>query len=76
MSSPITALDDAALALPATDRLAFAERIMASALAELSPKLEGAWDAEVQRRREEYLAGKVQLVSLEEVERSSARLLE
>ena len=75
MPSSLTALDVAALALPPAERLAFAEKILASALAELPPELETAWDAEVQRRREDYLNGKVRLVPLEEVERSTARLL-
>lgn len=75
MPSSLTALDEAALALPPADRLAFAEKILASALAELPPELETAWDTEVQRRREEYLSGKTRLVPLEEVERSTARLL-
>ncbi len=76
MSSAPSSLDEAALALPAAARLALAEKLLVSALAEMTPAHEAVWDAEVRRRRQEYLDEKVVLVPLDEVERSTARLLE
>lgn len=75
MPSSLTALDVTALASPAADRLAFAVKIPASALAELLLELETAWDAEVPRRREDYLGGKICLVPPEAVARSTARVI-
>lgn len=39
------------------------------------PVYEAAWAIEIQRRRDEVLPGKVNLRSLEEMERSTTRLL-
>ncbi len=64
----------AALTLSPEEKLSLAEQLMAAAVAETSPAPAAAWETEVQRRREEVLAGKVQWVPGDEVERSLDRL--
>lgn len=65
----------AALTLSPEEKLSLAEQFMAAAVAETSPAPAAAWETEVQRRRADVLAGKVQWVPGDEVERSLDRLL-
>ncbi len=65
----------AALTLSPEEKLSLAEQLMAAAVAETSPAPAAAWETEVQRHRADVLAGKVQWVPGDEVERSLDRLL-
>ena len=74
MTAQLAELTCAALTLSPEEKLSLAEQLMAAAVAETSPAPAAAWETEVQRRREEVLAGKVQWVPGDEVERSLDRL--
>ncbi len=75
MTANLAAITRDALALTIEEKLTLAQQLVADALAHSEPAHEAAWKAEVQRRREEVLSGKVKLVPAEEVERSLDRLL-
>ncbi|MSU53796.1 MAG: hypothetical protein CK538_07150 [Opitutia bacterium] len=75
MTAQLAELARAALTLSPEAKLSLAEQLMAVAVAETSPEHEAAWQTGVQRRREEVLSGRVQLVPGNEVERSLDRLL-
>ncbi|MEY2879611.1 MAG: putative addiction module component [Verrucomicrobiota bacterium] len=75
MSATLAEVTDAARALSTDEKLALAEQLVADALSETPSPHEAAWLAEVQRRREEVLSGKVKLVPGDEVERALDRLL-
>ena len=75
MTAHYAEITRAALTLSTEEKLTLAEQLVALAVAETSPGHEAAWQAEVQRRREEVLSGRVKLVPGGEVERSLDRLL-
>jgi putative addiction module component (TIGR02574 family) len=75
MSAKLAELSDAVRALSTDEKLALAGELLAAALHESPSPHEAAWQAEVQRRREEVLSGKVKLIPGDEVERSLDRLL-
>ena len=76
MTAKLAELAAATSALSREEKLALADFLLGEAGPENPAAHEAAWDTEIQRRRDEVLSGKVKLVSLEEVERSTARLLE
>jgi hypothetical protein len=75
MTAKFAAISREAHSLSLEEKLALAQELVADALTEAAPAHENAWNAEVQRRREEVLLGKVKLIPAEEVERSLDRLL-
>ena len=75
MSAKLAEITHAARALSADEKLALAGQLVADALAENPSAHEAAWRAEVKRRREEVLSGRVKLIPGDEVERSLDRLL-
>jgi hypothetical protein len=75
MTAKLAEISDAARGLSADEKLLLAEELVAAALDESIPAHEAAWRDEVQRRRDEVLAGKVKLIPGDEVERSLDRLL-
>ena len=68
-------LSDAVLALPIEARAELTDKLLASLLADVPDSITAAQIAEVQRRREEVLSGKVQLIPGEQVEREMEVLL-
>ena len=76
MSAKLAELTAATSALSREEKLALADYLVGEAGPENPAAYDAAWNAEIQRRREEVLSGKVKPLSLEEVERSTARLLE
>ena len=75
MSAKLAEISDAARSLSTDEKLALAEQLVDAALGETPSPHEAAWQAEVDRRREEVLSGKVKLIPADEVERSLDRLL-
>ena len=75
MTANLAAITREALALTLEEKLVLAQQLVEDALAQSEPAHAAAWNAEVQRRREEVFSGKVKLVPAEEVERSLDRLL-
>ena len=75
MTAKLAELSDAARALSTDEKLVLAEQLVDAALSETPSPHEAVWQAEVHRRREEVLSGKVKLIPAEEVERSLDRLL-
>ncbi len=75
MTAQTAEIARAAKKLPAEEKIALAEALMADALAETSPEHEALWQAEIQRRREEVRSGKVKLIPGDEVAASLDRLL-
>ena len=65
MSTPLHALEAAALLLPPEQRAKLAERLIASL--DRDPEIEGAWDEEITRRVAEFDAGRLESVPAEEV---------
>ena len=65
MSTPLHALEAAALLLPPEQRAKLAERLIASL--DRDPEIEGAWDEEIKRRIAEFDAGRLESVPAEEV---------
>jgi len=65
----------AALALPADEKEALAEKIVRSLAVQTPPSVKRKQLAEVMRRREEVLSGKVKGVSAEEVMREIQEML-
>ena len=75
MPHTLAELTDAALALPAKERAELVDRLGASLVDDLSSDTARAAQlAEVMRRREEWLAGKVQLIPGEQVMREAREL--
>jgi putative addiction module component (TIGR02574 family) len=75
MTAKLAAITRDALSLTVEEKIALVQELVADAVALSSPAHTEAWDAEVQRRRQEVESGKVRLVPAEEVERSLDRLL-
>lgn len=75
MTTSFAELSDAVLALPIEARAALSDKLLASLLADVPDSITAAQLAEVQRRREEVLSGKVQLIPGEQVEREMNALL-
>ena len=75
MTAKFATIAREALTLSVEEKLALAQELVADALAHSSSPHDAAWTAEVQRRREDFLKGKVKLVPADEVERSLDRLL-
>lgn len=72
MPQTLAELTDAALALPAQERAELVDRLGASLVEDISSDpARAAQLAEVMRRREEWLAGKVQLIPGEQVMREA-----
>lgn len=65
MSSPLRALEAAALLLPLPERQKLAQRLLASL--ESDPKVEAAWDEEIERRVVAFEAGVYEAFPAEEV---------
>ena len=75
MNTSFAELSDAVLALPLEARVELTDKLVASLLADVPDSIKMAQLAEVQRRREEVLSGKVQLIPGEQVEREMEALL-
>jgi hypothetical protein len=75
MTTSFAELSDAVLALPLEARTELTDKLLASLLADVPDSIKTAQLAEVQRRREEVLSGKVQLIPGEQVEREMEVLL-
>lgn len=75
MTTSFAELSDAVLALPLEARAELTDKLLASVLADVPDSIKTAQLAEVQRRREEVLSGKVQLIPGEQVEREMEVLL-
>jgi putative addiction module component (TIGR02574 family) len=70
MSIPLERLEAEALELPTRDRAALAHRLIASldeGVDDDPTEVELAWEAEIQRRLDEYRRGDVQTVSSADV---------
>jgi len=65
MPTSISDIEAAALDLPAGERAQLAQRLLASL--ERDPAVEAAWDAEIQRRIEEFEAGRMESIPAAEV---------
>lgn len=65
MSTPLRALEAAALLLPPPEREKLAERLLASL--DRDPEIEAAWDEEIRRRIEAFEAGLYEEIPAEEV---------
>ena len=65
MSSPLRALEAAALLLPPPERQELAQRLLASL--DSDPDVEAAWDKEIERRVVAFEAGLYEEFSAEEV---------
>lgn len=75
MPQTLDELTDAALALSTEERAKLIDRLGASLVEEgSSPEIRAAQIVEVMRRREEWLAGKVQLVPGEQVLREAREI--
>lgn len=70
-----TELATAVKALPFAERTEFLDRMMIDLMHDVPVEILEAQTREVQRRREEYLAGKVQLIPGEQVWREIDELL-
>ena len=75
MKATLDAVTKEALALPANDKAILAEKIVSSLIARVSPAVKRQQLAEVVRRREEVLSGKVPGISLAEAMREIQALL-
>ena len=75
MTTSLAELSDAVLALPFEARAELTDKLVASLLDDVPDSIKTAQLAEVQRRREEVLAGKVQLIPGEQVEREMEAML-
>ena len=75
MTAKLAELTATTSALSREEKLPLADFLLGEAGPKNPAAYEAAWHAEIQRRRDEVLSGEVKLLSLDEVERSTARLL-
>ncbi|MES2696607.1 MAG: addiction module protein [Verrucomicrobiota bacterium] len=75
MTAKLAAVARDAQSLSIEEKILLAQELVADVAASSPSAYEAAWKTEVQRRREDVLSGKVELVSEEEVEKSLDKLL-
>ncbi|HEY1110309.1 MAG TPA: addiction module protein [Opitutaceae bacterium] len=75
MTAKLAAVAKDARALSPEEKMQLAQELVADVAANSPSAYEEAWRAEVLRRQDEVLSGKVRLMSEEEVEKSLDRLL-
>jgi hypothetical protein len=76
MPPSITELSDAALSLPIDAKVELTDKLIASLVADVPAEIREAQIAEVMRRREEVLSGRVKLIPGDVVMRDIRRMLD
>ena len=76
MSTLTNPVFDAALALPQSERIELAERLLESLDHEIPIELSEEWRIELRRRMEDYKAGKLTTVSAQEALAKARKVLQ